>query len=585
MKKILVITMLIFTTISTKASHMAGMDLAIINISSNTYRVVLSFYRDCSGVTAQPIVNFSFSSATNPGLNFTATGSLVSGTGQIITNNCLLSPSTCNGGSSFGAQLHVYDVIVTLPPAPDWVISYSLCCRNSSHTIQSPTLMSAYIEATLDNLHAPANSSPVFQALPVLVLACNTTQHINFNCFDIDGDSLTYQLVTPYNNGPGSYITWIPPSSAQQPFPSNPPMSLDPQTGILTVTPTVSIVSPMAVLVEEWRNIGGVPTKIGSILRDIQIIVDTAGSSLTPVAGGIDFQKDGYQTTDTLYNIIACQGDQMDFNIYGYDPDVPSPAVNGDPHAFTFQVLNGLPGSTITQHDPGTDSAYLHVFWAIDSTISLDTVYGIFVRIMDHACPYSIESTALYTINTKAKTNPNMGSDIVLFVGDTITIHAGNSITPAFYKWYIDSVPQIVPITSSGFFFDASAVIPGTHTLVVACSRDPLFHTCIQYDTLLITIASVSINNQFNDNLWQFYPNPFSSQITIKGTSDRKGKVEVKIITGDGRCVFNKQYIVDQGTFSILIDKNIASLHEGLYFFHLKVHDKLIIRKYLKINQ
>ena len=64
-----------------------------------------------------------------------------------------------------------------------------------------------------------------------------------------------------------------------------------------------------------------------------------------------DFLKNGYQSTDTVYETIACYGSVLDFNIYGFDPDTPNATTQGYEEKFIMQVLNGLPGSTITVHN------------------------------------------------------------------------------------------------------------------------------------------------------------------------------------------------------------------------------------------
>ena len=139
-----------------------------------------------------------------------------------------------------------------LPPCNEWRIGWSgssahlngLCCRNSSNTIVNSQAQRAYIEVRLNNLDAPGASTPSFTQKPILNLCVNQTQCFNLGAVDPDGDSLSCSLVTPMTNGNTGTVSWISPSTAQQPFPSNPAISLNPVTGNLCMTPTVNIISP-----------------------------------------------------------------------------------------------------------------------------------------------------------------------------------------------------------------------------------------------------------------------------------------------------------------------------------------------------
>ncbi len=90
----------------------------------------------------------------------------------------------------------------------------------------------------------------------------------NHGAYDVDGDSLVYSLITPWDS-PGYPITYLFPFSATNPLTSAPAMTFNPVTGDICMTPTTLEVTVMAVLVEEYRN--GV--LIGTVERDIQVTV------------------------------------------------------------------------------------------------------------------------------------------------------------------------------------------------------------------------------------------------------------------------------------------------------------------------
>ncbi|MFA4852599.1 MAG: hypothetical protein WC599_08780, partial [Bacteroidales bacterium] len=288
MKKIAIL-FLIFLLCSfyTRASHIAGADLTYKWIGGNSWEITFTFYRDCSGIDAdvQTLIHFKSLSC---GQDFTASLPRIPGTGQEITPACPTQPTTCTSGTLYGIQEYVYKGTVTLQPCNDWVMFYCTCCRNPPiQTIPSPDLTGMFIMATLNNTAAATqsgnpNSSPTFSNKPNTIICVNQQYCYNHGALDIDGDSLVYSLIAPYDEGPSPYssiascignggvsVNYIAPWSATQPLTSNPPVSLDPVTGDICMLPTIQLVTVMAVLVKEYRN--GV--LIGSVLRDMQVSV------------------------------------------------------------------------------------------------------------------------------------------------------------------------------------------------------------------------------------------------------------------------------------------------------------------------
>src|SRR6185295_9247535 len=93
----------------------------------------------------------------------------ITGTGQEITYPCPGSPTTCTNGTQPGIQQWVYRGIITLPyPCTDWNFNFSVAARNCAiTTIVKPNPCNSttspgniYVEATLNNVVAPNNSSP-----------------------------------------------------------------------------------------------------------------------------------------------------------------------------------------------------------------------------------------------------------------------------------------------------------------------------------------------------------------------------------------------------------------------------------------
>jgi hypothetical protein len=243
MKKLLFLSVCCFLFLSFKvnASHIAGVELTAVHLTGDDYLITLSFYRDCSGVSADASSTVYFTSSCG---SFSVALNQVSGTGSEIELYCDAMTTSCSGGSLYGVQKYEYKGIVSLPPCSDYKFYYTMCCRNPSNTITNPTSADIYIEANLDNLNAPYNSLPHFNADPTLIVCSGQQTFINNSVSDQDGDSLSYKLVTPYDDGPAGsvpYVTYNPGYSAQYPGQSNHPIKLDSLTGILTLDPSMNI--------------------------------------------------------------------------------------------------------------------------------------------------------------------------------------------------------------------------------------------------------------------------------------------------------------------------------------------------------
>lgn len=251
-------------------SHAVGADVTYTYVGPNQYLVTVRFYRDCAGITASTSVTVGYESSCFTGGSVTL--NQVPGTGlEIPPSPCLPSvTSTCNGGSGYGVQEYIYQGLVTLAgPCADWTFSFTMCCRNAQiTTVVDPDFYNLYVESTLDNFNFPTNSSPVFANIPVTQFCVGNQFYYNQIATDIDGDSLVFSLVDALDAA-GTPLPYQAGYGPLQPIASSTPITIDPNTGTISFTPSMIQVGVIAVLCEEFRN--GV--KIGEVRRDIQMNV------------------------------------------------------------------------------------------------------------------------------------------------------------------------------------------------------------------------------------------------------------------------------------------------------------------------
>ena len=447
-RKFLVIIVLVLgliSSINVRASHTMGADLTYECLGGNTYKITLSFYRDCIGIAAPANPFVTINSATC-GQSLGVTCYPRPGTGQEVTPACSSSVTTCNGGSFTGIQEWVYDGIITLPmQCSDWIFSYSLCCRNAAiTTITTPGSSTFYIYATLNNLITPCNSSPTFSNKPVPFICRGQQYCFNHGAYDTDGDSLVYQLITPKQTA-GTNVNYIAPYNASNPLNSLPATSFNAATGDICMTPQALEVTVMAVNVLEYRN--GV--LIGSVERDLQITVMNCMNTL-PTLTGINGTNN--------FSITICANQQTCFNIFSNDVDP------GQQLSVTWDY--GIPGATFstdtTLHPTGT-------FCWTPTSADIGNSYSFTVRVADDACPYIGSQIYSYTVNVVG-IQVNAGPDQQIACSDlaTLTANATGGSGTYTYLWNNGSTMQSITVGSGTWVVTASdGSCTATDTVVV----------------------------------------------------------------------------------------------------------------------
>ena len=184
----------------------------------------------------------------------------------------------------------------TYSDAQGYYISYQTRNRNGGiNNINNPiqTGYTFYLEfpALQQNGQLFPNSSPRFGPINGEYVCLGDPFTFPFGGTDPDGDELRYSMVTPLDqkasqnnaqNGvsaaPYPDVTWLSSFGANNAIPGSPTLSIDANTGELSVTATQLGLFVFAVKVEEYRN--GV--KIGEVRRDFQFLVIDCPPQTTP---------------------------------------------------------------------------------------------------------------------------------------------------------------------------------------------------------------------------------------------------------------------------------------------------------------
>ncbi|HRZ42092.1 MAG TPA: T9SS type A sorting domain-containing protein [Bacteroidales bacterium] len=488
---LVVLFFLMFAPNISRGSHIASLDLSLVNIGGNDYLVTFVLYRDCSGISAPQTVPLNFACTGNPAYSFNLSSvPLLPNSGQEVTVACPGMPTRCSGGTIYGIQEYMYQSQVTLPACNSWVVSYSTCCRNPSNTIQAPISTSAYIEARLNNLDAPGASAPTMTTIPTLLLCNGKLNCQNPGAVDKDGDSLSFKLVTPFNSSSTTYVTYIPPYTPTQPLPSNPPVTLDPLTGELCVTPSMNIVAPIAIKVEKWRTINGTPTQIGTTYRDMQVNVYNCTSEI-PVLSGMDTTLSaGYNPGNTLFSKTICAGQPFSMAVWGNDADTFNAANSGNPEKFAIFWNQAIQGAGFNAIHQGTDSAYALFNWTPTPLHIRQQPWCFVATVRDYSCPYNLTRHYSYCFKVEGIA-VDAGPDKSGCIGDVINFQATTPTAGVVYQWAVDGVPAGPYQASNVFALNTQGMTTGSHTISVTVNNAAMNLACPGVDLVVLSLHPV----------------------------------------------------------------------------------------------
>lgn len=357
MKRIL--TALIFLFILTgiresRATHIVGAELyyECIDSINHVYDLTLKLYRDCENGQApyDPVITlFIFDGATGATFN-TISITVPPSTPEIQPETwdaCIATPP------QICVEEGVYSTTVTLPPnAGGYNLGWSRCCRNAAITNLANPLGEGitFLARVPGAAEANCNSMPEFDQVPPVFLCANQLFSFDHSATDPDGDSLVYAITNPYTgtnfNGlgtgnpmmpggnpptvdptsnpmgppPYNHVVFAPGYSFTDPFGSN-NFTIDPQTGLINVTPNQVGIYVFSISVFEYRN--GV--LLSENRRDFQIHVLSCLPQGAPPVITHDLTGLNY-SNDTIF-INA-----------------------GVPFCYDFTVTDSVPGDTVTAY-------------------------------------------------------------------------------------------------------------------------------------------------------------------------------------------------------------------------------------------
>ena len=423
------------------ATHLAASDLTYRYLGDvmvggqlrQQYEITITLYRDCKGIPA-PLNLQLVASSANCG---SVMSSFLSPIDSFhIPSNCNDSLISACGGYGTDYARFIYRDTLNLKFCSDWIFSFRRCCRNCAVTTLNHPFCDVrmYVEATLDNLNYPGNSSPTFTTIPVSEVCNMQVETYVHSAIDIDGDMLTYGMTDPLDNV-GNPVPWLPGYSANLPLDIAPAttFTIDPNTGLLTYTPDGLNITIMAVLVAEIDPVTG--DTMGTVTRDMQVIVINC-ANIEPIVTGINGTG--------IFNATICPNGLYCFDIPSVDPDAGQ--------IVTMTWNNGITGATLTV---SPDSVPTGTFcWTPDSSDISLTPHTFTLTVIDDACPTPGAGTYLFEILVQCitideiLTNPSCNG----LANGSISLNITNATPPISYLWSNGATSQNLNGLAAGVY-------------------------------------------------------------------------------------------------------------------------------------
>lgn len=349
------------------SSHLVGGDLHYRHIQNDEYEIILKIYRDCEN-SATDFDNPVFVGIYNNGsliqnVELYFSDAVFSDVPANANDPCLIPPS------DICVKEAIYTKSINLPYFPGgYDMVYQRCCRSTALTNTQSNddigmTLTTYIP---DHEIYGHNSNPDFLNFPPIAICLGSPFEYDHSAIDEDGDVLTYEFCNPLLGGSLGNIIPNPPSappyndlvfdpgfSLDYPITSNPAFTIDPNTGLLSGTPTELGVYVVGVCIKEFRD----GELINSTNRDFQFNVVLCGNTVLASTNGDD-ECDPDLIVEFSTTAAAAENYYWDFGDPNTDDDFStewSPAYEySEPGIYTASVI-------VNEGLPCQDTAYVEV--------------------------------------------------------------------------------------------------------------------------------------------------------------------------------------------------------------------------------
>ena len=335
------IGLLLITFNDINATHLRAGEITVERISCQglTFRITITVFTDIGpGITAK-----------------FGDGMLKFGDGS-IDEIVPLHDNPTNLGNDIGFNQYV--TTHTYTANGTFTISYTEPNRNEgvlnmANSVNTPFHLETQI--VIDPFLG-CNNTPVLLVPPIDRACVGSAFFHNPGAFDFEGDSISYEIVTPKQNVGIPVSNYDPPNSSgfggSSESGSQPIFNLDPSTGnIVWDAPGKAGEYNIAFIVVEWRLKNGVAFRLGHVTRDMQIIVEECDNERPELRVPEDICVIAGTTIDEVIIGFDQDGDNIMLEAFGGPFELAPPAtIAPDP-----PVFQTTPGSIAFQWNTTCD--------------------------------------------------------------------------------------------------------------------------------------------------------------------------------------------------------------------------------------
>lgn len=488
-------------------------------------------------------------------------------------------------------KLNEYVTTHTYPSAGNYKISMEDPNR-SAGIINIPNSVNQvfYIESFLviPFFGSGKNDSPVLTFPPIDNGCLNQCFYHNPGAYDIDGDSISYELTYCRGNSGVASSGYSYPSSGGGIF------NLDSLTGTLTwCNPQIQGDYSLAMIIKEWRsNDEGNPFLVGYVIRDFQVTIDMCNNNPPEII--ID-NKDTVIVAETTFttNIIA---NDVNGNTITLTANGEPFWISGNPATFvstpTASTTNGF-FNWNTNYSNVRKMPYQITLKATDNDQTNSLIYfkTFNIKIIPDA-PRSLSATSLVDSMlltwqkpldyTTSRTNSFLRYIIYRKTGASNWIHSNNEITPPTYTGF--SPIGISNTISDTVFYDINSGNSFSSNqdysyLVLAEYNDGSRSFVSNISTNQVTVGLKKL--QLNSTNVSLFPNPVNEKLTIHFYTMPSELFTISLYDLTGRkleIVLESNSLTEKTDFYI----NTEKLNQGIYFLKITGKNTSVTKKIIK---
>lgn len=314
MKKILLTLFLGFQLLTGYSTHIIGGIITYECNGSDTLNFTMKLYRNCFAITTlNPSEDLLFESSTGSSTSITVVLDTLITIPLNIWDPCLVVPEVCvEEGTYYGTVLR------SELDSASFYIYFAGCCRPDEVTnLADPGGAWASYFTTLPE-DTVCNSNPYFINFPPIAMCVDEPFVMDHSAIDLDGDSLVYSICSPIDELLEE-ADYVAPYTASNPMGGTPPLAINPNTGMLTITPNTIGYFVVGICVSEYRD--GV--LLSTTNRDFVFNV----SSCTPNVTASTFElyanceNYGIQFEDQSFGSVPITDVYWDFGLLGSTTD------------------------------------------------------------------------------------------------------------------------------------------------------------------------------------------------------------------------------------------------------------------------